>query len=91
MKKQNYIKVPFMEMPICCDDCPFAVLKFSTPLSDGRKGFNCKLEFYEKGKYETVREAPYDEKVVPVLCPLIKANKGLNPNWDILTPTGEGE
>ena len=65
------IKVPFMKMPESCDSCPFARLKFSTPLSDYRKGYNCQVEFYEKGSYETVRESPFDELVVPVLCPLI--------------------
>ena len=65
------IKVPYLNMPEKCDECPFARLKYSTPMSDGRKGYNCQIEFYEKGKYETVREAPCDEYVVPVLCPLI--------------------
>ena len=65
------ITVPFMKMPRYCDECPFARLRYSTPLTDGRKGYNCQVEFYEKGKYETVREAPYDEYVVPVKCPLI--------------------
>lgn len=65
------IKVPFMKMPRCCDECPFARLKYSTPFTDGRQGWNCQVEFYEKGKYKTVRDAPYDEHVVPVKCPLI--------------------
>lgn len=72
MKDKEYIKVPYMRKPECCDECPFARLKFSTPLSDGRKGYMCQVEFYEKGFYETVREAPCDEYVVPILCPLVE-------------------
>lgn len=34
-------------------------------------GYNCQIEYYEKGRYETVREAPYDEHIVPTECPLI--------------------
>ena len=65
------IKVPFMKMPRCCDECPFARLKYLTHFSGGRKGLNCQVEYYEKGRYETVREAPCDEYVVPVKCPLV--------------------
>jgi len=91
MSKQKMIKVPFMKMPECCDKCDFGRLRFSHPIwskdeKSGKHGYNCQLEYYEKGRYETVREAPIDEHIVPVLCPLIKANKELNPNWDILKP-----
>ena len=95
MSKQKMIKVPFMKMPECCDKCDFGRCCYSHPFTGsvwtddekaGKHGYNCQLEYYEKGKYETVREAPIDEHIVPVLCPLIKANKELNPNCDILKP-----
>ena len=82
------IKVPFMKMPECCDKCDFGRLNYSYPLEEnvltkseksGKHGYNCQLEYYEKGRYETVREAPVDEHIVPVLCPLIKVN-GLENN-----------
>lgn len=88
MSKQKMIKVPFMKMPECCDKCDFGRLNYSHPLEEnvwtkseksGKHGYNCQLEYYEKGRYETVREAPFDEHIVPVLCPLIKAN-GLENN-----------
>lgn len=81
---ETMIKVPFMKMPECCDECVFGRLNYSHPLwtkseTNGKHGYNCQLEYYEKGRYETVREAPIDEHIVPVLCPLIKAN-GLENN-----------
>lgn len=87
-KDNKMIKVPFMKMPECCDKCDFGRLRFSHPFwskdkKTGKYGYNCQLEYYEKGKYETVREAPIDEHIVPVLCPLIKAN-GFECN--VLTP-----
>ena len=74
------IKVPYMKMPECCEECDFGRCKYSNPFEDytetsGKKGYNCQVEFYEKGKYETIREAPYDEHIVPVQCPLIDEDK----------------
>lgn len=71
MDSKEYIKVPYMRKPECCDECPFARLKSSRPLSNGRKEYNCQVDYYEKGFYEIVREAPFNEYVVPTLCPLV--------------------
>lgn len=70
------IKVPFMKMPESCDKCDFGRCRYSNPFWDrtetsGKHGYNCQIEYYEKGRYETVREAPYDEHIVPTECPLI--------------------
>lgn len=65
------IKVPFMKMPESCDKCVFGICRYSNPLTSGMHGYNCQIEYYEKGRYETVREAPYDEHIVPTECPLI--------------------
>lgn len=70
------IKVPFMKMPESCDKCAFGRCRYSNPFVDrtetsGMQGWNCQVEYYEKGRYETVREAPYDEHIVPTGCPLI--------------------
>lgn len=68
------IRVPFMKMPRCCDECPFGMCKSSLPLSTGEHTYQCNVDFWENGKYTRERKAPFDEHVVPVQCPLIEEN-----------------
>lgn len=69
------IKVPYMEIPKYCDECPFSRVRYSLPLTERTHGYNCQIEFYEKGRYETLREGSYDEHIEPTLCPIAEANK----------------
>lgn len=71
------ILVPFMKMPKSCNECAFSRLRFHLPNGkigegdEGKDGYNCQVEYWEKGRYETTRKAPCDELVIPENCPLI--------------------
>ena len=66
------IGVPYMKKPAGCDVCPFGVLKYATYGDDGVHAYNCKVEFYEKGKFKQLVEAPVDSNAECLSCPLIE-------------------
>ena len=81
------IKVPFMKMPESCNVCPFG--HCVTPFSEDRQVFVCDVDLWEHGKHTIKRDAPIDELVVPVMCPLIDENA--ENKEDILIPIGATE
>ena len=39
------------EIPQYCNKCPFGILRYSTPLSTNKHGYNCNLDFKKNGRY----------------------------------------
>ena len=74
------IAVPYMVLPKSCNECVFARLKYQHPLwskdeeKSGMYGYNCQLEYWKNGQYDTIREAKIDENVIPDNCLLRKVN-----------------
>ena len=59
------------EIPKYCNKCPFGVLRYSTPLSTRKHGYNCNLNFTENGKYTKIMESDIDFDIEkPKWCPL---------------------
>ncbi|MDY2986114.1 MAG: hypothetical protein SOR77_00630 [Peptoniphilus sp.] len=55
-------KVP-MEIPEYCDDCPFGMTKWSLPLTNNSKGYQCNVDFKINGKYTKTIQGTFDEKI----------------------------
>lgn len=59
------------EIPKCCNKCPFGVLRYSTPLSTNKHGYNCNLDFKANGRYTKTVENDCEWDIEkPSWCPL---------------------
>ena len=71
------------EIPQYCNKCPFGILKYSTPLSTNKHGYNCNLDFKKNGRYTKTIENDFDFDISkPNWCPLIEVKEGANNRAD---------